>query len=528
MSSIVYHKDLYSTLIANKKLKELPSVGFPHGYTTANSYIRIATPSVPITPNSPLASVYKIYLSHNSNQQATDLISELSILETLRFAKQNLHVPEVRSYGENFIELPYYPGDLAHLQRTMHFTINDVRTIGCQVSSALKDAHSMGVIHADIKPGNIFVEKKGERYLMGDWGAAFGFSSCSRKGVRYAQVTTPIYRAPEVSLHKVDCTKYLIYTEKIDVWSLGITLLELYLNKPNLMASLKRPTCTIKFPNLHRTEAHTLASIFDLCGMTDYDDQHLDPNASQKGLKEYLKDADPEFSDLMLGMLRFNPSERITMEQVYLHPFFYSEYLKEPPKSSLVSHFFNVEKPLKFVAPVRSENLRRAIVIAFQHNMNEFHPSIVFKVVHLLRHIASSTNFLGTTCLVSGWLEDFVRSLYNLVLCIFDTTVPAFDVSELFSKTDLLSITEAHMFAPTEYDYFQHCSLSMGFDMKFIVVYMGYTMMELFNEGYLYEELLKTSLQTLDAIHHPKKQNLLELKNAKKKLTEPIFKKRRN
>ncbi len=65
-----------------------------------------------------------------------------------------------------------------------------------QACDALSAAHSVGVVHRDIKPGNLFVVESGNRLKLMDFGIAkvVGSSSLSITGVR---VGTPRYMAPE-------------------------------------------------------------------------------------------------------------------------------------------------------------------------------------------------------------------------------------------------------------------------------------------------------------------------------------------
>lgn len=97
--------------------------------------------------------------------------------------------------------------------------IGRIEDIISGIASALAYIHGRGVIHADIKPANIFV-KMGMSMRVTAIVADFGLSRlvCSPPCLHYVQ--TPIYRAPEVNVGA-------IVTPAIDLWSLGVIAAEL-------------------------------------------------------------------------------------------------------------------------------------------------------------------------------------------------------------------------------------------------------------------------------------------------------------
>ncbi|XP_059447241.1 uncharacterized protein LOC132178738 isoform X2 [Corylus avellana] len=90
-----------------------------------------------------------------------------------------------------------------------------------EVVKALAHLHAQGLIHRDIKAGNILVDSKGAVKLA-DYGlVASMFDTGSRQRARKTFAGTPCWMAPEVmqQLHGYDF--------KADIWSFGITSLEL-------------------------------------------------------------------------------------------------------------------------------------------------------------------------------------------------------------------------------------------------------------------------------------------------------------
>lgn len=87
-----------------------------------------------------------------------------------------------------------------------------------QVSSALQFAHSQGVIHQDIKPGNILLDEQGNAYLS-DFGIAKSLIDEIPEMAKYV-LGSPEYMSPEALVRKPT-------SSLSDIYSLGIMLYEL-------------------------------------------------------------------------------------------------------------------------------------------------------------------------------------------------------------------------------------------------------------------------------------------------------------
>jgi serine/threonine protein kinase len=91
----------------------------------------------------------------------------------------------------------------------------DAARLGAQLLSALDRAHQLGVLHRDVKPANVLLERGG-RVVLTDFGIAVmsGSSGLTRTG---DVVGSPDYLAPERAMgHRPG--------PESDMWSLGVTL----------------------------------------------------------------------------------------------------------------------------------------------------------------------------------------------------------------------------------------------------------------------------------------------------------------
>ena len=106
--------------------------------------------------------------------------------------------------------------------------IEDVLQIGIQLADALSLAHSHGLVHRDIKPGNVLLEADGSRALLSDFGLvrALDDATLTHSGLLAG---TPDYMSPEQARgHSVDA--------RSDLFSLGSVLYTMLVGHPPFRA----------------------------------------------------------------------------------------------------------------------------------------------------------------------------------------------------------------------------------------------------------------------------------------------------
>jgi len=182
-----------------------------------------------------MGKVYKVYDMEIKENVALKLLNpEIAVDEKtierfrneIKLARKIAHRKVGRMFdlgkteGTYFIAMEYVPGqDLRGLIRqTGKLTIETTLSITKQVCEGLEEAHKHGVVHRDLKPGNIMIDREGNVRIM-DFGIA---RSLKTKGLTGAgmMIGTPEYMSPEQAEAKeID--------QRSDIYSLGVIMYEM-------------------------------------------------------------------------------------------------------------------------------------------------------------------------------------------------------------------------------------------------------------------------------------------------------------
>ncbi len=156
--------------------------------------------------------------------------------------------------GAVFHVMPFIEGESLRdrLDREKQMGVKDAVAITQKVADALDYAHERGVVHRDIKPGNILLSERGEP-LVADFGIALAVAQAGAGRITETGLSlgTPHYMSPEQATGDRDVDP------RSDVFALGCVLYEMLAGEPPFAA----PTAQAVLVRILTTEAPSITSV---------------------------------------------------------------------------------------------------------------------------------------------------------------------------------------------------------------------------------------------------------------------------
>nr|XP_048307917.1 cyclin-dependent kinase 3 isoform X3 [Myodes glareolus] len=329
-----------------------------------------------------IVALKKIRLDVETEGIPSTAIREISLLKELRHPNIVKLLDVVHREKKLYLVFEFLTQDLKkHMESapTPELPLNVVKSYLSQLLQGLNFCHCHRVIHRDLKPQNLLINEFGAIKLA-DFGLARAFGVPMRTYTH--EVVTLWYRAPEILLG----SKF--YSTAVDLWSIGCIFAEmthlpvasrvLALEACATTPSLGKISLPVSFPLAGvgacitsvaqntpsplllqvtgkplfpgDSEIDQLFQIFRILGtpseatwpgvsqLPDY--QSSFPEWTRKALEEIVPSLGPEGKDLLLQLLQYDPSRRITAKTALAHPYFSTEH-SLAPRHCMVEHFYH-------------------------------------------------------------------------------------------------------------------------------------------------------------------------------------------
>jgi cyclin-dependent kinase len=186
-----------------------------------------------------------------------------------------------------------------------------VKSFLFQLLTGVTYCHHHRVLHRDLKPQNLLINREGELKLA-DFGLARAFGIPVRSYTH--EVVTLWYRAPDVLLGS---TKY---STPIDLWSIGCIFAEMVNGKPSFTGTTEETQLETIFRQLGNPEPH-FSGVLELKWKPEYAAlETKGPEAVADLVRG--KDLDEQGIDLLQKILVYDPAKRISAQAARNHPYF--------------------------------------------------------------------------------------------------------------------------------------------------------------------------------------------------------------
>ncbi|EIW53030.1 Pkinase-domain-containing protein [Trametes versicolor FP-101664 SS1] len=261
-----------------------------------------------------IVAMKKIRLEAEDEGVPSTAIREISLLKELKDDNIVTLLDIVHADQKLYLVFEFLDVDLKRYMENGNkqgrpITPEIVKKFTHQLTSGLLYCHSHRILHRDLKPQNLLIDRDDNLKLC-DFGLARAFGIPMRTYTH--EVVTLWYRAPEVLLGSRH------YSTAIDMWSVGCIFAEMCMRGHPL------------FPG--DSEIDQIFKIFRVLGtpneevwpgvsqLPDYKPSF--PHWSRQDLRDQVPSLTPEGIDLLELMLTYDTAKRISAKRTMLHPYF--------------------------------------------------------------------------------------------------------------------------------------------------------------------------------------------------------------
>ena len=253
----------------------------------------------------------KIRLEDDNEGVPSTAIREISLLKSLNHPNVVRLRDVVHDETKLYLIFEYLDQDLKKYMNTVGTGLppHTVKSFMYQMLSALVFCHTHRVLHRDLKPQNILIDKQGSLRLA-DFGLARAFGLPIKTYTH--EVVTLWYRAPEILLGGRQ------YSTPVDIWSVGCIFAEMAQKRPLFMGD---------------SEIDQLFKIFKVLGTPNEDSfpgvsalpdfKPTFPKWRAQSLERLVPNLCTNGIDLLAQMVCYDPAKRISARAALNHPYFH-------------------------------------------------------------------------------------------------------------------------------------------------------------------------------------------------------------
>lgn len=235
----------------------------------------------------------------------------------------------------------YMEYDLTGVLETqeIRLTQDHVKSWSQQLLSGCHYMHTNKVLHRDLKASNLLINRQGELKIA-DWGLARSWNSEMKRLTN--KVITLWYRPPELLLGCID------YTTKIDMWSVGCIIAEMFRRSGFLKGSTDATQLDLIFRTCGHPTKENWPDIDKQCSLWKKfqpgpGDKHL-PNRLTEALRSNLphpKWMTDEAVKLISKLMEMNPERRWSALEALDAEYFFENPIVKPAKDLMMNFAVN-------------------------------------------------------------------------------------------------------------------------------------------------------------------------------------------
>jgi len=253
----------------------------------------------------------KIRLESEDEGVPSTSIREISLLKELDHPNIVKLEDVLHSKNRLFLVFEFIDYDLKKYLDTIKANMSPMllKSYLYQLIRSIFFCHGHRILHRDLKPQNLLLDKSGQLKLA-DFGLARAFGVPVRTYTH--EVVTLWYRAPEILLGSK------VYSCPVDMWSVGCIFAEMATRQPIFPGDSEIDELYKIFRILGTPTEETWPGVSRL---PDYKPANF-PKWKASNLSHFVPGMEPLGVDLLQQMLIYDPANRISAKKALKHPYF--------------------------------------------------------------------------------------------------------------------------------------------------------------------------------------------------------------